>query len=387
MAPDAGEQRFAEVASYYDNPELERERQSLLFSGDARRERILLQGSRDRALLNKMLRPRDHRIRKSLTADDMKYLSASREHMLMNPFIDQDGGFITAEEIGNEVIQIRDKATAIADLVRTIPTQAASISFPTASISPTMAKRGKATGASITATALADIFGKQQFTPQGKDIILKVPTDLVEDATFDLVAFLATEIARISREDDETSIIQGDGSGEALGILNALVKLYDDGTTAVGWDGQSGFSGAAFTEADIQVMDLQIHANAAAGASFLGPRLFEEKVRLFRTKEGGVGTGMFMFKRALEAGSPNTLNGFPLFRSEFFPDNITSGSAGDPIAAFVDLRDYWFIVRAALNVSFLAELYREESSYGYAWAKRVDGSLVRADGAIYLRHQ
>ena len=379
-------------ASEFDRPTS----QELAAGAEGSRDTAQILSGRARTLLSKYLRPtgismlpNSHAMRASLTTSDMQYLTAGRGDQLMSAFVDSSGAFMTAEEFRNELIMVRAKVVDIVSRVRTISTTATRVAFPTAKIAVSFTKRGHKAEAKIATTTLKDIFGKTAFTPEGKDLIVKVPMQLVEDATFDIIGHLSEEIDRESRENDEDDILNGTGASEALGILTGLKKLFDAGFTGVAFPATSGsgYAGAAFTEDDIQVWDVQLHAAATSNASILGPRIFEEKVRLFRTKEGGANTGEYLFKRALALGAPNTLNGFPLLRSEFFPDKITAGSAGDILAVMVDLRDFWWVTRSGLDVRVLDQLYAETSEVGYMYSKRQDGAMVRADAAIYLPHR
>lgn len=357
----------------------------------------LREGTRDCALVNKYLRPQlgqlpaAKRLKESLTSEDMAYLSASREHQLMNAFVDRDGGWVTAEEMRSEMIVLRTLSVGIANRARQIQTGAMSVSFPSAQAVFNYTKRDKSGQDVITPVRLVDVFGKQKFVPMGRDLILKVPSDLVDDPFFNLIPFLAEEANRISREEDELLMILGSGSGEPLGYLNALLALYAAGATDVGVDPDGTdvplFSDANFNSEFIQVFDTFLHANARQNAVWTGPRAFERKVRLFRTRSGGDNSGEYLFKRALAAGAPNTLNADPLLTSEFYPDYITSGSAGDPMFHYGDLGDYWWVTKRGLRLKVLDQLYAESNEIGYKYDKAQDGSLTRADANIYARRQ
>ena len=374
--------------------------QTPLHRYDGAAQPTLAFGSQERAWINAYLRPDNNslpeaqKVKRELLSNKaaMAALHAPRREHLMNPYVDRDGGYVTAEELRTEMITLRELSTGMVSRVRTITTTAATVSFPTAQVTFSFTKRERTGQAAVTTLRLTDVFGRTRFMPAGRDIILKVPEELVEDVTFDLITFLGGEANRISNEEDEQLIISGSGSGEALGYLTGLVKLFGEGATGLGID-PDGTDIPSFFEGNINPELIQafdtfiVPASALTNAVWTGPRIFERRVRLFRTKPGGDETGNFLFKRALEAGAPNTLNGFPLLRSEFFPDKFTSGAAGDPLFHFGDLNDFWWIVRQGLRVRVLDQLYAETSEVGFKYDKRQDGSLVRADGNIYARRQ
>ena len=355
---------------------------------------------KDRALIERYLRPNrqgapGYEIRKQLSSDDMDYLWRPRTETLMNAFVDRDGGWVTAEEMRTELIELRTKAIGISGMVNRIQTNAMSVSFPSANL-VTNFKRRQRTGQSlITPERLLDVFGKKKFIPSGDDLILKVPKELVEDPFFALVPFLARQVDRIRRETDELLIIQGSGAGEALGFLTGLVNLYNDGATQLGIDGFPddegipAITGSVINPELIQVFDTFLPTlNGRDDAVYTGPRTFERKVRFFRTQEGGVNTGEFMWKREIRAGEPNTLNGDPLLVSEFWPDNWDGGSVGDPLFHFGNLQDdYWWVTKVGLRLQVLNELYAETNEVGYKYDAAQDGSLVQADANIFFRHQ
>ncbi len=375
--------------------------QTPLHHYDGREPPLLPHGSKERAWMNAYLRPagRDdlrqaQKVKQALLANKeaMEVLHAPRRDHLLNPYVDRDGGWVTAEEFSNEMIKLRELTVGISSRVRTIATTASQVHFPTAQVVFNFEKRERTGQAPVTTLRLTKVFGRTTFMPHGRDIILKVPEELVEDVTFDLISFLGGEANRISNEEDELLIISGSGSGEALGYLTGLVKLFNKGATGVGidpgTDGIPTFFGSDINVEFIQAFDTFIvPSSALTNAVWTGPRVFERRVRLFRTRPGGDESGDFLFKRALEAGAPNTLNSFPFLRSEFFPDKFTSGVEGDPLFHFGDLNDYWWVRRQGLRVRVLDQLYAETSEVGFKYDKRQDGSLVRADGNIYARRQ
>lgn len=226
---------------------------------------------RERWMLNAYLRPatnympRAKAMRESLTAADMEYLWQPRTEKLLNAFVDRAGGFVTAEEMGQELINLRELEVGLVSRARQIQTDAMSISFPTAAVVFDYAKRGTSGQHQIDPIRLIDVFGRTRFQPNGRDVILKVPRELVEDPGFDLIPFLGVEANRISREEDELLMIRGSGAGEPFGYVRMLEKLFAEGATEVGvvaGKGVPAFSGSEFTSEYIQVFDTELIANA-----------------------------------------------------------------------------------------------------------------------------
>lgn len=352
-----------------------------------------------RALLNQYLRPPDNGGgRQALSAAGWKLLTQPRKapgelHTLLSaergeafaltPYVDPSGGYVQAEQVWQEVVQIRDRAAAIPSRVRTIPNVPARLTIPTSKVTITFTKGSKKTGQSITPVDIAEVFGRTALTPHRKDAILKIPEEFFEDPAFDAVGEIARAAERSDREALETDILHGSGSGTVNGIVTALKALYAAGGTQVGID--IAGSGSNVVAADVQTFDLELPATSRVNGTWIFGRPGLKKVRLFRTDEGGTGTGEFLFKRALEAGQPDTLNGKEILETEFLEDKITSGVAGDVLWLFGDLDDFWLAVHKDLMLRILEELYAAENMIGYKWTSSRDGSLVRGDAFIYQR--
>lgn len=352
-----------------------------------------------RSLLNQYLRPPDSGGgRQALSAAGWKLLTQPRkapgdlqtllsaergESFALTPYVDPSGGYVQAEQVWQEVVQIRDRTAAIPSKVRTIPNVPARLTIPTSKVTITFTKGSKKTGQSITPLNLSEVFGRTALTPHRKDAILKIPEEFFEDPAFDAVGEIARAAERSDREALETDILHGSGSGTINGITTALKKLFAAGGTEVGID--IAGSGAAVVAADVQTFDLELPATSRVNANWIFNRVGLKKVRLFRTEEGGTGTGDFLFKRALEAGQPDTLNGKEILESEFLEDKITSGVTGDVLWLFGDLEDFWLAVHKDLMLRILDELYAAENMIGYKWTSSRDGSLVRGDAFIYQR--
>lgn len=354
-----------------------------------------------RQLLNQYLRPAKRGGGRGALSDDgwqyltrgpqaaaaagaRKYLSSARgEALALTPYVDGSGGYVQAEQVWNEVVSIRNRLTNLAGAVRNIPGVASRLTIPTSQVSITFTKGSKATGASVTPIDISSVFGRTALTPHRKDAILKIPEEFFENPAFDAVGEIARNAERSEREGLETDILHGTGSGEIYGICTALKALYTAGATNVGITVAAG--GASVTAAEVQTFDLELHAGARANGRWIFNRPGLKKVRLFRSEEGGSGTGEFLFKRALEAGAPDTLNGKPILETEFLQDKVTSGVEGDVLWLFGDPDDFWLVMAKDLQLRILEELYAAENMVGYKWTSAKDGSLVRADAFIYMR--
>jgi HK97 family phage major capsid protein len=388
-ADGEGDEELGEATTFEEAEARVLSRRSVMQQGDVRLGRLFT--LRERSQLNKVFRGRNGF--QALSAKQLEHLSRDRSEQLMSPYIDRDGGTITGEEIRNEVLtHVRDQ-THIRSRAFVISTTSASVAFPSLRIpnvqlKPTRAGEGNGEGHGIT---LRDIFGKLRFVPSGSSRIVRMPEELLDDATFDIVGFIAREIGLNDLEGEEAKFLTGSGSSEPLGILTALAKLKAAGYPELSFP-HTGSGAANFTPEDIRVFRYYLKSKyrgggTNAGPVWMGPRAFIRAVTVMRTNEGGAGTGTFLFQNALSAGDPATLAGDVFLESEFFPDKVTSGTAGDPMVLYGNLSYYWIVDRSSLELKVLPELYAETDEVGYKFSKRFDAAPVRPDPFVMMERK
>ncbi len=361
----------------------------------------LAPGGIARDLLNQVLRPASfgggreslnaagwqylQRPRSRVAFPSSEFLSSNRGDMLaLTPFVDSSGGWIQAEEVWREIVTLRDRASGLESMVRTIDLVGPRLAIPTMKVVVTFTKRSKsAPTPADTPIDLSKIIGRTSLTAHPKDALLKIPEEFFEDPAFDAVGEIVRAADRDSREQDETDILVGDGSGEPVGIVPTVQKLYAEGATHIGLTPAGGTD--VFTADEIKVFDTFLHANAMSMATWIINRVGLRKFRLFRTEPDGAGSGDYLFERNEKAGAMPTFLERPVLVSEFLPDTITSGSEGDVMWLLMNTDDYWLLRQKVLKLRILAELFAVEHQVGYQWVKSRDGALVAADGIVFAR--
>ena len=306
------------------------------------------------------------------------------EELNVGPYVDSDGGSVVGHEVRNEIIRHMRDQRHIRTMARVISTTAGSVSMPVfklrVSLKKTRAHKGKVDGSDP--VNIREILGKEQFTPHGKMEIVQVPRELVDDMTMDLVSFIAEEIALESFDDEESEFLNGTGNNESHGVLSAL----RDTSQAIDIAG----SGAAIDPDDIKRLPFALREVFLQGAVWMANRSFFELVSVMRTDAGaGPGTGNYLFQPGLRAGDPNTLVGFEVRRSEFFPDHIgglggASQVAGDPMALLGNWGSFWIVDRQGFEIRTLPELYAEKMLIGFQYTKRFDAAPVRLESWVTL---
>lgn len=289
---------------------------------------------------------------------------------------DPEGGFILREDARSELITLVRDEVMIERFARIIPTNAASVTFPTANIKGSgVAAPFTVEAATTTPMNLTNVFGKAQFTPHTRRAIFQVPHELTEDPIFDVVAFVLGEIALEIAELKETDYILGTGNNQPLGLL---------GTTAIKNRSIVGATTAVVPE-DIVDTVYDLRAVWRRNAAILMHRNMVRAVRKMRTNVGGAGTGEFMWQPGLQAGQPPTLLSYPLLESEFFTDPFAAGAvAGNAMMLVGDLRRYWIVQRLDIAVQQLLERYADQGMIGVLIRLRYDAAPTQADAFVRL---
>lgn len=332
-----------------------------------------------RSAFNKYLHARRHEHpEQRVSREESRSAMTEVEARSLSPYTDGEGGYIMNREMRAELIRQERNLVQIRKFARVIRTNATSIAFPAFKSNISMAKMRA--NQQVPKENISKILGKVSFTPHEYDKIIQVPQQLVEDATFAIVSYLAEEIALQASEDEETMFISGSGSSEALGVLSAPIYKVSGG-----YGGISVPTGQVVTPEDIKQMPYNIRAVWRKRATWMTNRFAIAQVAKFRTNVGGPGTGEFLFQMGLQAGQPDTLGGYAVLESEFFPNAFATGAAtGTPVMLFGDWNQYWIVDRLSLTLQRLDELYAETSQIGFKYRKRVDGAPVRTEAFCAL---
>lgn len=274
---------------------------------------------------------------------------------------DPEGGFLVPEDFRAELIRKRRDLVQIRQVATVLETNSASVGFPVFDYDGDA--EWTAESAQIAEDDVMNAFGKQTFVPHKLARILRIPMELLEDAVINVESLMSSHFAQRFAEIEENAFIQGDGVNKPLGLLEAGLPETD----ATG-------GGGTFVADDLFDTVYNIRAVYRNNAQWLMHRNGVRKVRKFKDSDG-----QYLWQPALTAGQPATLLSYPIYESEFFPDNVDSGSAGDPLAVFGDHSWYWIVDRVGMSVQRLTERYAEYDQVGLKMRMRTDGSPVKSD--------
>ena len=194
---------------------------------------------------------------------------------------------------------------------------------------------------------------------------------MLDDAAFDVEAWLADEIAREFARAEGAAFISGSGVNQPRGFLNAAVTDESDDVRAFGAL-QYVASGASGSFASEDVLVDLVHTLRPAyrqGAAFVMNSATLAQIRKFKTADGA-----FLWQPSLASGQPATLLGYPVVEAEDMPD-----IAADSLAiAFGNFRAGYLIAeRRATHI--LRDPFTNKPFVHFYATRRVGGQLMNSE--------
>ncbi len=202
---------------------------------------------------------------------------------------------------------------------------------------------------------------------------------MLDDAGFNLEAWLASEIASEFARAEGAAFVSGTGSDQPEGFLSAPMGTGEDGVRAfgtlqyVGSGDANGFDGAP----DAKLIDL-IHTMKSGhrqGASFVMNSATLAEVRKLKTADGA-----FLWQPGMVEGQPDRLLGYPVVEAEDMPD-IASGTY--PIAFGNFRHGYLIAERSATQV--LRDPFTNKPFVHFYATKRVGGKVLDSNAIKLLK--
>lgn len=194
---------------------------------------------------------------------------------------------------------------------------------------------------------------------------------MLDDAAFDVEAWLADEIAREFAQAEGAAFVGGSGVNQPRGFLNALVTDEPDDVRAFG-SLQYIPSGAAGDFASEDALVDLVHTLKPAyrqGASFVMNSATLAQIRKFKTTDGA-----FLWQASLASGQPDMLLGYPVVEAEDMPD-----VAADSLSiAFGNFRAGYLIAERSAT-SILRDPFTNKPFVHFYATKRVGGQVMNSE--------
>lgn len=203
---------------------------------------------------------------------------------------------------------------------------------------------------------------------------------MLDDAAFDVEAWLAGEIAHEFARAEGAAFVHGSGVDQPLGFLSGPVSAAGDGARPFGTLQaiETGVDGG-FPASDPQdrLIDLiqSLRAPYRQGAAFVMNSATAARIRKFKTADGA-----FLWQPGLVAGQPDTLLGYPLVEAEDMPD-IADGSLS---IAFGNFKAGYLIAERG-DTQILRDPYSNKPFVHFYATRRVGGQVMNSEAIKLLR--
>lgn len=203
---------------------------------------------------------------------------------------------------------------------------------------------------------------------------------MLDDAMFDVEAWLANEIAVEFARNEGVAFVTGSGVGQPLGYLTYPTATTDDTTRPFGTlqylaSGVDG--GFPATNPQDRIIDL-VHALRPPyrqGAVFVMNSTTLAKVRKMKDN-----TGAFIWQPGLSAEQPATLLGYPVVDAEPMPD-VAVGSLSIAFGNFAA----GYLITERNTTGILRDPFSNKPYVSFYAVRRVGGAVVNSEAIKLLK--
>lgn len=207
--------------------------------------------------------------------------------------------------------------------------------------------------------------------------LAKIGEDEFDDTDVALEAFVRDSFARACGESEDTAFTIGTGhaSNQPVGWTTTA-----GGITAVTGSGALADYSTATNSVladELKALVYAVPAQYRRNGAYVVASSTELAVSQLKDANGG-----YRWQQSLQAGRPNTFNGYAMYNQE----DVAAIAASKVIAGFGDWKaGYRILDRLGMTVQRLVELYAEEGMIGFKIRRRVGGDVVRPDALRVLK--
>lgn len=287
---------------------------------------------------------------------------------------DPDGGYAVPEQLDKEIVKVEHDLSPMRQIAQVVPVKTSDfkklISIGGAASGWVSETGARAETTTPTLRQIAPTIGEIYANPA-------VTQTLLDDAAFDVGAWLGEEIATQFAEQESEAFITGNGVGRPKGILSYTTSADPDSTRD--WTLlQHVATGAAATFPDADKLISLVHSLRAGyrkGAVWLMNTATLEYCRKFKD-----GDSNYIWKAGLEAGAPGMLLGYPVLEDENMPD---IGANTYPIAFGNFKRGYLVVDRVGVRV--LRDPFSNKPFVHFYTTKRLGGCVQNTQAVKLLK--
>jgi HK97 family phage major capsid protein len=203
---------------------------------------------------------------------------------------------------------------------------------------------------------------------------------MLDDAQFDVEAWLADEISTQFAKSEGSAFVNGDGVDKPKGFLTYATASTNDTTRAFGTLQYLATANAAdlpTTNPENKLLDLvhSLRAPYRQNAVWVMNSATLAKIRKFKTADGA-----FIWTPGLLTGQPDTLLGYPVIESEDMPD-VAANSF--PIAFGNFKAGYLIAERSETNI--LRDPYSNKPYVNFYATKRIGGAVSNSEAIKLMK--
>jgi HK97 family phage major capsid protein len=302
-----------------------------------------------------------------MTAEERKSWEGMRTKAL-NAQSDTGGGFFVPEDFRSEIIKKEAAITNVESLCNSITTSRDVVRWPKITYSTDNKYSNSSTVTwedEIDAASLTDPspIGSVAIQTKKARVPIKVSRELLEDSVIDVPSLLSQLVAEnIAVEKDKQFTVGTGGKYPEGFIVNG-----DISTTNSGASGAFQFVGTDSTKGVVRMfynVPPQYRGNATWMASSAAMGSLRQLVD---------GIGNFLWQPSLQADTPPTLMGRPIFWNEHMP---TAASASKSLILADFKRLYMVVNKNTMSVQRLDEKYADTDEVGFYFRFRIGGSVT-----------
>lgn len=288
--------------------------------------------------------------------------SAMEVRNALSEGVDSEGGYLVPDEFEHTLVESLADQNVMRGLANVIQTTSGDRKIPVVSTHGTAGwlDEGKPY------TESDETFSQVTLSAFKLGTFLKISEELLNDAAFNVEAYLAAEFARRIGAAEEEAFLTGDGKGKPTGIFDPTGGGISDVTTA---------KAADITADELIDLHYSLRAPYRARAVWLMNDATIKTVRKLKDAQG-----QYLWQPALTAGAPDLILGKPVHTSTFAPEV----RAGAKSVAFGDLSYYWIADRQGRSFKRLNELFATSGQVGFLASQRLDGKLVLPEAVKVL---
>ena len=203
---------------------------------------------------------------------------------------------------------------------------------------------------------------------------------MLDDAAFDVEAWLAGEIASEFARAEGAAFVVGSGTDQPRGFLSGTITDEADDARAFGTlqylaTGSDGAFDASDPEYALVDLVQSLRAPYRQNAHFVMNSATLSAIRKFKTADGA-----FLWQPGLMAGQPDTLLGYPIVEAEDMPDIASDAYA----IAFGNFRAGYLIAERS-ETAILRDPFSNKPFVHFYATKRVGGQVSNSEAIKLLK--